>query len=199
MSNRSGFLPFWSPSPSRESRRTKSNGRSRSPWSLATRPTRKRRKAAAGGSSRAVRIRAGRPPWPPGCRRGSGASAPRQASPQLVRLFLAVGDLEGLRSRSAEQYGDRLLHHRGRLFEWARLSKDARYLRRTCDEIWVIDCSPEGHQPEVNTRIFQAVQQPVCIVLASRSPSARRKARRGASLTASPRDIARRSSRPWAA
>jgi hypothetical protein len=45
------------------------------------------------------------------------------------------------------------------------------YLRRTTDEIWVIDCSPEGHQPEVNTRIFQGVQQPVCIVLASR-PSA---------------------------
>jgi hypothetical protein len=43
------------------------------------------------------------------------------------------------------------------------------YLRRTCDSIWVIGCSPEGHQPEVNTRIFQAVQQPVCIVLASRS------------------------------
>ena len=43
------------------------------------------------------------------------------------------------------------------------------YLRRTCDDIWVIDCSPEGHQPEVNTRIFQAVQQPVCIVIASRS------------------------------
>jgi hypothetical protein len=46
------------------------------------------------------------------------------------------------------------------------------YLRRTADEIWVIDCSPEGHQPEVNTRIFQGVQQPVCIVLASRSPKA---------------------------
>jgi len=43
------------------------------------------------------------------------------------------------------------------------------YLRRTCDDIWVIDCSPEGHQPEVNTRIFQAVQQPICIVMASRS------------------------------
>jgi hypothetical protein len=43
------------------------------------------------------------------------------------------------------------------------------YLRRTCDDIWVIDCSPEGHQPAVNTRIFQGVQQPVCIVLASRS------------------------------
>jgi len=43
------------------------------------------------------------------------------------------------------------------------------YLRRTCDDVWIIDCSPEGHQPEVNTRVFQAVQQPVCIVLASRS------------------------------
>jgi hypothetical protein len=45
------------------------------------------------------------------------------------------------------------------------------YLRRTCNDIWVIDCSPEGHQPEVNTRIFAGVQQPVCIVLASRSTS----------------------------
>ncbi len=43
------------------------------------------------------------------------------------------------------------------------------YLRRTADRIWVIDCSPEGHQPDVPTRIFQAVQQPVCIVLAARS------------------------------
>jgi hypothetical protein len=43
------------------------------------------------------------------------------------------------------------------------------YLRRTADAIWVIDCSPEGHQPEVNTRVFQGVQQPVCIVLVSRT------------------------------
>jgi predicted helicase len=43
------------------------------------------------------------------------------------------------------------------------------YLRRTCDDVWVIDCSPEGYQPGVNTRIFQGVQQPICIVLASRS------------------------------
>ena len=46
------------------------------------------------------------------------------------------------------------------------------YLRRTADDVWVIDCSPEGHQPEVNTRIFEGVQQPVCIVLVSRSPGA---------------------------
>jgi hypothetical protein len=44
-------------------------------------------------------------------------------------------------------------------------------LRASCNEIWVIDCSPEGHQPEVSTRIFQGVQHPVCIVLASRSPN----------------------------
>jgi hypothetical protein len=43
------------------------------------------------------------------------------------------------------------------------------YMRRTCDDIWVIDCSPDGHRPDVNTRIFQGVMQPVCIVLASRS------------------------------
>ena len=43
------------------------------------------------------------------------------------------------------------------------------YMRHTCDDIWIIDCSPEGHQPEVNTRIFQGVQQPVCIVMLSRS------------------------------
>ena len=45
-------------------------------------------------------------------------------------------------------------------------------LRKRCNEIWVIDCSPEGHQPETATRIFQAVQQPVCIVVAARWPHA---------------------------
>jgi len=41
-------------------------------------------------------------------------------------------------------------------------------LRSDCSDIWVIDCTPEGHQPEVPTRIFQGVQHPVCIVLAAR-------------------------------
>jgi hypothetical protein len=43
------------------------------------------------------------------------------------------------------------------------------WLREKCDDVWVVDCSPEGYQPEASTRIFQGVQQPVCIVLASRS------------------------------
>jgi Type ISP C-terminal specificity domain/N-6 DNA Methylase len=45
------------------------------------------------------------------------------------------------------------------------------YLRDVCEDVWVIDCSPEGHQPSPRTRIFQGVQQPVCIVIASRSPA----------------------------
>ena len=61
-------------------------------------------------------------------------------------------------------------------------------LRRTCSEIWVIDCSPEGHQPEVPTRIFQGVQQPVCIVLAARKLG---KERRQAGACAIPRPAGR--------
>jgi len=45
------------------------------------------------------------------------------------------------------------------------------YLRRRADAVWVIDCSPEGHQPAASTRIFQAVQQPICITLALRDGS----------------------------
>ncbi len=41
-------------------------------------------------------------------------------------------------------------------------------LRAETDEVWVIDCSPEGHQPPIRSRIFQGVQQPVCIVMALR-------------------------------
>jgi len=37
------------------------------------------------------------------------------------------------------------------------------YLRRTCDEGWIIDLSPEGQRAAVNTRIFPEVQQEICI------------------------------------
>ncbi len=39
------------------------------------------------------------------------------------------------------------------------------YLRRTCDEGWIIDLSPEGMRPEVATRVFPSVQQPLAIAL----------------------------------
>ena len=37
------------------------------------------------------------------------------------------------------------------------------YLRRTADEGWIIDLSPEGHRPSVPTRVFPGVQHPLCI------------------------------------
>lgn len=37
------------------------------------------------------------------------------------------------------------------------------YLRRTCDEGWIIDVSPEGMRPDVPTRFFPGVQQPLAI------------------------------------
>lgn len=43
-------------------------------------------------------------------------------------------------------------------------------LRETASDIWIIDASPEGHQPAVSSRVFQGVMQPVCIVLAARKP-----------------------------
>lgn len=38
-----------------------------------------------------------------------------------------------------------------------------RHLRRVADEGWVIDLSPEGHQPPVETRLFPDIRTPVCI------------------------------------
>lgn len=42
------------------------------------------------------------------------------------------------------------------------------HLRQVADAIWVIDATPEGHQPPVPTRVFPGVQQPVCITIAVR-------------------------------
>jgi len=43
-----------------------------------------------------------------------------------------------------------------------------RWLREQADEIFVIDCSPEGHQPDVSTRIFPGVAQPLAITIVVR-------------------------------
>jgi hypothetical protein len=39
------------------------------------------------------------------------------------------------------------------------------YLRRTADEGWIIDVSPENFRPEVNTRVFPGVQHRLCIAV----------------------------------
>ena len=55
-----------------------------------------------------------------------GGRCAREAPPQSVRLFLALGDVEGLRPRPGRQHGDRLLHHGGGLPQRAWLREDAR-------------------------------------------------------------------------
>ncbi|WP_238412601.1 type ISP restriction/modification enzyme [Saccharothrix deserti] len=39
------------------------------------------------------------------------------------------------------------------------------YLRETADEGWIIDLSPEGHQPPGSTRFFRGNQQPLCVAV----------------------------------
>lgn len=39
------------------------------------------------------------------------------------------------------------------------------YLRRNTDEGWLIDLTPEGHQPHMRTRFFTANQQPICVAV----------------------------------
>ncbi|MGW7042030.1 type ISP restriction/modification enzyme [Streptomyces avermitilis] len=39
------------------------------------------------------------------------------------------------------------------------------YLRRTCDEGWVINLSPEGQRPDIATRVFPGVAQPLAIYI----------------------------------
>lgn len=42
------------------------------------------------------------------------------------------------------------------------------HLKKVADEAWIIDISPERHQPPVRTRLFPKVQQPLCIAVLAR-------------------------------
>jgi hypothetical protein len=48
------------------------------------------------------------------------------------------------------------------------------HLRRTCNEGWIINLSPEGHRPDVSTRIFPGVRQTLAIGLFTRTTAARK-------------------------
>lgn len=53
------------------------------------------------------------------------------------------------------------------------------YLRRTCDEGWVINLTPEGQRPDVGTRVFPKVAQPlsICIFVRHKDTDPERPAR----------------------
>ncbi len=100
-----------------------------------------------------------------------------KASSQPLCLFLALGDVEGIGDGAAasqtspERKGVVCFITVAGFLNGPGFEAMRDYLRRTADDIWVIDCSPDGHQPDVPTRIFQGVQQPVCIVLVARTGS----------------------------
>ena len=108
-----------------------------------------------------------------------GVGAHTQAPQESLRLFLALGDVKVFGSGLEDATGVKDDKHAGIVcfitvagfLNGPGFQKMRETLRRDCAAIWVIDCSPEGHQPEVNTRLFQGVQQPVCIVLAARTPN----------------------------
>ena len=161
-------------------RPTRSSASSRSRSSSATRRTRRRRRArrldrrAAGGRG-AVRRRM-RLLWMPPRRLGRRRA--RQAPEQPLRLFLALGDLEGVRlgpSRSGRrQQGARAssASSRSRAFSTAPASRRcARLAPRLRGDLGDRLLAGRASAGRVNTRIFQGVQQPVCIVLAARTPN----------------------------
>jgi hypothetical protein len=43
-----------------------------------------------------------------------------------------------------------------------------KHMRQCAGEGWIIDLSPEGHQPKASTRIFPGVQQRICIGILAR-------------------------------
>ncbi|MGH3914611.1 MAG: type ISP restriction/modification enzyme [Pseudonocardiaceae bacterium] len=69
-----------------------------------------------------------------------------------------VFDSPGGQGRGVVTFVTPAAYLRGTAFKGMRT-----YLRRTCEEGWIIDLSPEGMRPGVATRIFSAVQHPLAV------------------------------------
>lgn len=78
------------------------------------------------------------------------------------------GDASGIKGRDRDQTGIICFITAAGFLNGPGFQKMRADLRAEADEIWVINCSPEGHQPPIPSRVFQGVQQPVCIVMALR-------------------------------
>ena len=173
MSRRSTSRRSSCPSANPAGTRTRLSGRRRSLSSSATRPTRRRQRTWAVGS-RAVRRAAMSPRrCAIGCHPRTGTSAP---TPSICATstsisgdgrhgrFFGDGDPSRIEGRERDRQGIVSFITVAGFLNRPGFQKMRAELRRDADEIWIVDCSPEGHQPEVRTRIFQGVQQPVCIV-----------------------------------
>ena len=160
---------------------TRSSDRRRSPSSSAIRPTRRRPRVSAAGLrvarpvARAPRRSCG------GCLQWTwnvGAHAKHLRNLYVYFWRWATwkvfgdGDRSRIEGRAHDRRGIVAFITAAGFLNGPGFQKMRAELRRDADEIWIIDCSPEGHQPDVPTRVFQGVQQPVCIVMALRSSDA---------------------------
>ena len=134
---------------------------------------------------------------------GMGRRRARQAPQESLCLFLALGDLEGVRLGQLrsdwipdkDEEGIVCFITVAGFLNGPGFQKMRDDLRRTCSEIWVIDCSPEGHQPEVRRASSKACSSR-CASCSPRASSARAAtSRRSVRFRACQRVGARRSSR----
>ncbi len=146
--------------------------------------------------------------WIVGARRRNGASAPTSNTRRILYIYFwrwATWKVFGSGHYAATGIPDKDeegivcfitvagLLNGSRFFE--KMRED---LRQTCSEIWVVDCSPEGHQPNVPTcESFQGVQQPVCHRAIRRPANSARAtiSRRGSRFRPCRRGRARKNSR----
>ena len=75
-----------------------------------------------------------------------------------------VFDSPGALDRGVVAFVTTAAYLRGTAFKGMR-----KYLRRTCDEGWIIDLSPEGMRPDGSTRIFPKVQHTLAVGIFVRS------------------------------
>ena len=112
-----------------------------------------------------------------GCRRASGVWVPTQSTCEICTCTSGAGRLGRCSTTTLPPTPGSSASSRWLAFSTGPASRRCAIISvEPPNEIWVIDCSPEGHQPVSNTRIFEGVQQPVCIVLASRSPDTNQEA-----------------------
>ena len=163
-------------SPNRAGRPTRSRGTSRSPSSSAIRPTRRRPRAAAAGSNREARTREDRRSYRLDAAARLGRRRARQASAQPLRLFLALGHLEGLRPRPGTTRASSASSPSPGFLNGPGFQRMRDYLRRNGrrhlgDRLLARRPPTRRHHPHL-----PGVQQPVCIVLARAAEASTSKA-----------------------
>ena len=107
---------------------------------------------------------------------GGGARGAREEPVQPVRVFLAVGVVEGVRAGGGGGGRGGELRHRVELAGRGCVRGMREHLRRVCDEVWILDLGGEGRGTRRGGNVF-AIRTPVAIAVAFRAKGAGDEAR----------------------